>query len=70
MIKLKKTKKPIDPEIQDLFIDDNNLFKNDDITDEDKKFILDLTDRTDFTSDRKISNIAKDSRMVSVENET
>ena len=25
----------IDPEIEDLFIDDNNLFGNDDITDED-----------------------------------
>ena len=39
---MKENEKPNDPEIKDLFIDDNNLFENDDITDEDKKFIWTL----------------------------
>ena len=39
---MKENEEPNDPEIKDLFIDDNNLFENDDITDEDKKFIWTL----------------------------
>ena len=39
---IKENEEPNDPEIKDLFIDDNNLFENDDITDEDKKFIWTL----------------------------
>ena len=46
---IKENEEPVDPEIKDLFIDDNNLFENDDITDEDKNFIVDLIDKTDFS---------------------
>ena len=46
---IKENEKPVDPEIKDLFIDDNNLLENDDITDEDKNFIVDLIDKTNFS---------------------
>ena len=39
-----------------IFIDESNVFDHDDITDDDKKFIIDLIDRTDFSFDVKIYN--------------
>ena len=41
--------KLLDPEIDDLFIDDSEDFANNNITADDKKFILDLIDKTDFS---------------------
>lgn len=46
--------KKIIPDTGDIFIDENNIFENDNIEEEDKKFILDLIDRTDFSMDRNI----------------
>lgn len=34
----------IKPDVEDIFIDENDLFDFDDISTEDKKFILDLVD--------------------------
>ena len=42
---------------EDLFIyDDDNLFNYDEITPEDKKVILDITDQTNFNSNKQIFN--------------
>ena len=49
--------------MEDLFIDDNNLLENDDITDEDKKFIMELIDRTEFSSYRKAFDGSEGSEM-------
>ena len=38
----------VDPDIHDILIEDNELFENDDITDEDKEFIRLLIEKTDF----------------------
>ena len=65
---IKKDEGQIDPEIEDLFIDDNSLFGNDDITDEDNTD-MELIDRTDFSSDRKIFDVTHDLKMDFVENE-
>lgn len=46
--------KKIIPDTGDIFIDENNIFENDNIEEEDKEFILDLIDRTDFSMDRNI----------------
>lgn len=46
--------KKIIPDTGNIFIDENNIFENDNIEEEDKKFILDLIDRTDFSMDRNI----------------
>lgn len=46
--------KKIIPDTGDIFIDENNIFENDNIEEEDKKFILNLIDRTDFSMDRNI----------------
>ena len=46
--------KKIIPDTGDIFVDENNIFENDNIEEEDKKFILDLIDRTDFSMDRNI----------------
>ena len=46
--------KKIIPDIEDFFIDEKNIFKNDNIEEEDKKFILDLIDKADFSMDRNI----------------
>ena len=61
---IKENEEPIDPEVKDLFVNDNNSFENDDITAEDKKFIMDLIDRTDFSPDRKFFKSSKDSNKV------
>lgn len=45
------------------FVDENNLFDNKDITDEDKKFTIDLIDRTNFSSNRKSYNDYDDAKM-------
>ena len=50
---IKENEAPIEPDIEDIFIDDNYLFENDDITKTDKKFMRELTDRADFTSSTK-----------------
>ena len=39
---------------EDFFIDESNIFENYNIEGEDKRFILDLTDRTGFSMDRNI----------------
>ena len=67
---IKIDKERIDPEIEDLFIDNNSLFRNDDITDDDEKFIMELIARTRFSSDRKIFDDTQDSKMDFFENET
>ena len=46
--------KKIIPDIEDFFIDEKNIFKNDNIEEEDKKFILDLIDKADFSMNRNI----------------
>ena len=38
----------VDCKIEDIFIDDNEAFENDDITEEDKQFIRSLIDKTNF----------------------
>ena len=37
-----------------MFIDDSEIFANDDVSADDKKFILDLIDKTDFSFETKI----------------
>ena len=45
---------------EDLFIYDNDeLFNYDEITPEDKKFIMDIIDRTDFNSNKQIFNVMR-----------
>ena len=51
---------PINDDIEGIFIDESNVFDHDDITDNDKKFIIDLIGRTDFTFDAKIYNDSDD----------
>ena len=46
--------KKIIPGTANIFIDESNIFDNDNIEEEDKKIILHLTDRTDFSMDRNI----------------
>ena len=46
------------------------MFRNDDITDDDEKFIMELIARTRFSSDRKIFDDTQDSKMDFFENET
>ena len=53
---LRKTLFSWENDIQEIFINENNIFDHDDITDEDKKFIIDLVDRTDFIFDGKTYN--------------
>ena len=55
--------KPLENYIQEVFMDKNNIFGHDDIADEDKKFIIDLIDRTDFSFDEKIYNDFDDAKM-------
>ena len=51
---IKENEAPIEQDIEDLFIDDNDLFENDDIIQDHKKFIRELIDRADFASSTKI----------------
>lgn len=55
--------KPLGDDIQGIFIDENNFFDNENITDDDKKLIIDFIDGTDFASDRKIYNDSDDAKM-------
>ena len=43
-----------DPDIHDIFIEDNDIFENDYITDEGKEFIRSLIEKTDFSTIAKI----------------
>ena len=38
----------VDGKIEDIFIDDNEVFENDDMTEDDKQLIRSLTDKTNF----------------------
>ena len=49
-----QAEKPLDPEIEELLIDNSKIFESDDISKDDKKFILDLIDRTDFSFNTNI----------------
>ena len=55
--------KPINDDIERIFIDESNISDHDDITDNDKKIIIDLTNRTNWSSDAKISNDSDDVKM-------
>ena len=51
---LKTKKAPVEEEnIKDYFIDDNDIFDSDEISESNRKFILDLIDRTSFIADMK-----------------
>ena len=43
---------PVNKDIEDIFIDENDLFNGDDVSPEDKKFIMDIIDKTNFAKDR------------------
>ena len=55
--------KPLGDDIQGIFIDESNFFDNENITDDDKKLIIDLIDGTDLASDRKIYNDSDGAKM-------
>ena len=38
----------VDSKLKDIFIDDNKIFENDDITEDDKEFIRSLISKTNF----------------------
>ena len=40
-------------DIENFFIDDNDIFDSDEISEADRQFIIDLTDRTTFIADTK-----------------
>ena len=40
-------------DIENFFIDDNDIFDSDEISEADRQFIMDLTDRTTFIADKK-----------------
>ena len=44
----KREKNNVDGKIEDIFIDDNEAFENDDITEDDKYFIRSLINKTNF----------------------
>ena len=44
---------PVNKDTEDIFIDENDLFDGDDVSPEDKKFIVGLIDRTNFAGDRE-----------------
>ena len=46
----------VNKDIEDIFIDENDLFDGDDVSPDNKKFIMDLIDRTNFADERKIYN--------------
>ena len=46
--------KPLGNDIQEIFVNENNIFDHHDITDENKKIIIDLIDRTDFNFYSKV----------------
>ena len=45
----KREKNNVDGKIEDIFIDDNEVFENDDITEDDKYFIRSLINKTNFS---------------------
>ena len=53
----------IKPDVEDIFIDENNLFDFDDISTEDKKFILDLVDWTNFNDHENLFFEGEDAPM-------
>ena len=55
--------KPINDDIERIFIDESNISDHDDITDNDKKIIIDLTNRTNWSFDAKICNDSDDVKM-------
>ena len=55
--------KPLENHIQEIFIDENNIFDGNEINDESKKIIIDLNDRTGFSFDGKICNDCNDMKM-------
>ena len=61
--------KPINDDIEGIFIDESNIFDHDDMTDKDEKFIIDITDGSNFSFDAKIYNDSDDAKMVVVKNE-
>ena len=59
-----QAEKPLDPEIEELLIDNSKIFESDDISKDDKKFILDLIDRTDFSFNTNIFDQDDDATTV------
>ena len=55
--------KPINDDIERIFIDESNISDHDDITDNDKKIIIDVTNRTNWSFDAKICNDSDDVKM-------
>ena len=47
-----KQEKPL-KDIENFFINDNDIFDNDEISEGDRRFIMDLIDRTTFIADTK-----------------
>ena len=43
---------PVNKDIEDIFIDENDLFNGDDVSPEDKIFMMDIIDKTNFVKDR------------------
>ena len=64
----------LDRKIENIFIDDNEAFDNDDITEEDKEFICSLIDKTNFVNDDdddiefKVVDSASEDDVVIVKN--
>ena len=50
-------------DIKDFFIDDSDIFDSDEISESDKKFIMDLIDRTSFIADTKRFGIDTEAKM-------
>ena len=59
-----QVEKPLDSEIEELFIDDSEIFESDDISEDDKKVILDLIDGTDFSFNSKMFDQDDDATTV------
>ena len=55
---------------EELFIDNNKIFESDDISEDDKKFILYPVDRTDFSFNTKIFDQDDDATTVDYNMET
>ena len=61
--------KPLENNIQEIFINKNDLFDHDDIIDKDKKFINNLVGGTHLNFNEKIYNGSNDSKMEVVNEE-
>ena len=66
-VELKKIQRVFDEvqeeDIKDFFIDDSDIFDSDEISESDKKFILDLIDTTSFIADTKSFGIDTEAKM-------